>query len=65
MAAAQADDRRIYENLLADSVALIRAVARRRGMAQDHLDDVVQETLITVHRVAPYLRPDTFLQCVA
>jgi len=51
MAAAQAGDRRVYERLLADSVALIRAVARRRGVAQDHLDDVVQETLITVHRV--------------
>lgn len=51
MAAAQAGDRRAYEKLLVDSVALIRAVARRRGVAQDHLDDVVQETLITVHRV--------------
>lgn len=51
MAAAQAGDRRLYEKLLADSVALIRVVARRRGVAQDHLDDVVQETLITVHRV--------------
>lgn len=51
MAAAQAGDRRLYEKLLADSVALIRTVARRQGVAQDHLDDVVQETLITVHRV--------------
>ncbi|WP_449425359.1 RNA polymerase sigma factor [Rhodanobacter lindaniclasticus] len=51
MAAAQAGDRRAYEKLLADSVALIRAVARRQGVAQDQWDDVVQETLITVHRV--------------
>jgi RNA polymerase sigma-70 factor (ECF subfamily) len=51
MAAAQAGDRRAYEKLLADSVALIRAVARRQGVAQDQLDDVVQETLLTVHRV--------------
>ena len=51
MAAAQAGDRRAYEKLLADSVALIRAAARRQGVVQDHLDDVVQETLITVHRV--------------
>jgi len=51
MAAAQAGDRRAYEKLLADSVALIRAAARRRGVAFDHLDDVVQETLLTVHRV--------------
>jgi RNA polymerase sigma-70 factor (ECF subfamily) len=51
MAAAQAGDRRVYEKLLADSVALIRAIAQRRGVAQDQLDDVVQETLITIHRV--------------
>jgi RNA polymerase sigma factor (sigma-70 family) len=51
MAAAQAGDRRAYERLLADSVGLIRAAARRQGVAHDHIDDVVQETLITVHRV--------------
>lgn len=51
MAAAQAGDRRAYERVLADSVALIRAVARRQGVAHDQLDDVVQETLLTVHRV--------------
>lgn len=51
MAAAQVGDRRAYEKLLADSVALIRAAARRHGVAPDGLDDVVQETLITVHRV--------------
>jgi RNA polymerase sigma factor (sigma-70 family) len=51
MAAAQAGDRRAYERVLADSVALIRAVARRRGVVHDQLDDVVQETLLTVHRV--------------
>lgn len=51
MAAAQAGDARAYEKLLADSVALIRATARRRGVPFDHVDDVVQETLLTVHRV--------------
>src|SRR3569833_2915005 len=51
MAAAQAGDRHAYERVLADSVALIRAVARRQGVAHDQLDDVVQETLLTVHRV--------------
>lgn len=51
MAAAQAGDRRAYERVLADSVALIRNAARRRGVAADLLDDVVQETLITVDRV--------------
>ena len=51
MAAAQAGDRRAYERVLADSVGLIRAAARRQGVARDQLDDVVQETLLTVHRV--------------
>jgi RNA polymerase sigma-70 factor (ECF subfamily) len=51
MAAAQMGDRRAYEKLLADSIALIRATARRQGVAFDLLDDVVQETLLTVHRV--------------
>lgn len=51
MAAAQAGDRVAYERLLAASVALIRTVARARGVRVDALDDVVQETLLTVHRV--------------
>ncbi|TNY26193.1 sigma-70 family RNA polymerase sigma factor [Fulvimonas soli] len=51
MAAAQAGDRRAYERVLADSVPLIRAVARRQGVPADALDDVVQETLLSVHRV--------------
>jgi RNA polymerase sigma-70 factor (ECF subfamily) len=51
MAAAQAGDRIAYERVLADSIALIRGVARRQGVSTDALDDVVQETLLTVHRV--------------
>ena len=69
MAAAQAGDRRIYERLLADSVPLIRAAARRQGVAVDHLDDVVQETLITVHRVRHTYDPsrsyDAWLTAIA
>ncbi len=69
MAAAQAGDRRAYEKLLADSVALIRTTARRHGVAQDHLDDVVQETLITVHRVRHTYDPtrsyDAWLTAIA
>jgi RNA polymerase sigma-70 factor (ECF subfamily) len=69
MAAAQAGDRRAYEKLLADSVALIRAAARRQGVAQDHVDDVVQETLITVHRVRHTYDParsyDAWLTAIA
>lgn len=51
MAAAQAGDRLAYERVLADSVALVRAVARRHGVPHDQLDDAVQETLLSVHRV--------------
>ncbi|MEO5829651.1 MAG: sigma-70 family RNA polymerase sigma factor [Rhodanobacter sp.] len=69
MAAAQAGERRAYEKLLADSVALIRAAARRQGVAQNHLDDVVQETLITVHRVRHTYDParsyDAWLTAIA
>lgn len=69
MVAVQAGDRRAYEQLLADSIALIRAAARRRGVGQDHLDDVVQETLITVHRVRHTFDParsyDAWLNAIA
>lgn len=69
MAAAQMGDRLAYERLLADSVALIRSVARRQGVAIDLLDDVVQETLITVHRVRHTYDPmrsyDAWLAAIA
>jgi RNA polymerase sigma-70 factor (ECF subfamily) len=69
MAAAQAGDRRAYERVLADSVALIRAVARRQGVGADALDDVVQETLLTVHRVRHTYDParsyDAWLSAIA
>ena len=69
MAAAQAGDRRAYEKLLAESVALIRAAARRQGVARDHVDDVVQETLITIHRVRHTYDParsyDAWLTAIA
>jgi len=50
MAAAQAGDKTAYETLLRDVVPLIRAVARRQGVAPDQVDDVVQEVLLTIHR---------------
>ena len=69
MAAAQAGDRRAYEKLLVDSVGLIRAAARRQGVAYDQLDDVVQETLLTVHRVRHTYDParsyDAWLSAIA
>jgi RNA polymerase sigma-70 factor (ECF subfamily) len=69
MAAAQAGDRRAYERVLSESVGLIRSVARRHGVTVDTLDDVVQETLLTVHRVRHTYDPsrsfDAWLAAIA
>jgi len=69
MAAAQAGDRQAYERVLADSVALIHGVARRRGVPVDAQDDVVQETLLTVHRARHTYDPsrsyDAWLAAIA
>ncbi len=48
---AQDGDAKAYQALLRDCVPLIAAKARRRGLPPDQVDDVVQETLITIHRV--------------
>jgi RNA polymerase sigma factor (sigma-70 family) len=50
MAAAQAGDRAAYETLLQDCIPFIKMVARRRGVSFDRIDDVVRDTLLTVHR---------------
>lgn len=50
MAAAQRGDAAAYRALLQASLPVIAAVARRRGVAADQIEDVVQEVLITLHR---------------
>ena len=50
MAAAQAGDQAAYGALLRDCVGVIEKVARRQSVPADRIDDVVQETLLTVHR---------------
>jgi RNA polymerase sigma factor (sigma-70 family) len=50
MAAAQAGDQEAYGALLRDCVGVIEKVARRQGVPADRIDDVVQDTLLTVHR---------------
>jgi RNA polymerase sigma-70 factor (ECF subfamily) len=50
MAAAQGGDAPAYQALLRACVPVIAATARRQGLSPDHLDDVVQEVLITIHR---------------
>ncbi len=50
MRAAQNGDVAAYRTLLRDCVPAIAATARRTGLQPDRIDDVVQETLITIHR---------------
>ncbi|HET9415572.1 MAG TPA: RNA polymerase sigma factor, partial [Pseudolabrys sp.] len=50
MARAQAGDSVAYQTLLRDCIPVIKAIARRRGVALDHVDDVVQDVLLTIHR---------------
>jgi RNA polymerase sigma factor (sigma-70 family) len=50
MVAAQAGDRAAYETLLRDCIPFVRRVARSQGVRPDFIDDVVQETLLTVHQ---------------
>lgn len=49
MTAAQAGNRTAYEALLRDCIPFIKRVARGQGVRPDVIDDVVQETLLTVH----------------
>src|ERR1700733_12065090 len=50
MASAQAGDRSAYEALLRECVPLIKSIAGRQGVPADHIDDVVQDVLLTIHR---------------
>jgi RNA polymerase sigma-70 factor (ECF subfamily) len=51
MAAAQAGDGAAYARLLREILPYIRAIARRHHAAPDRLEDVVQDVLLTIHRV--------------
>jgi len=50
MASAQDGDRRAYEDLLTRVAALVRALVRRRIGDVAWADDVVQESLVALHR---------------
>ena len=50
MASAQAGDRAAYETLLRQCVPFIKSIAARQGVPPDHIDDVVQDVLLTIHR---------------
>lgn len=51
MEAAQDGDRAAYERLLRDIVPFLRAVVRPQHSAPDRIEEVVQEVLLTIHRV--------------
>src|SRR5271169_1954268 len=58
MVAAQAGDRAAYETLLRDCIPFIKRVARGQGIRPDFIDDVVQETLLTVHQARQTYDPN-------
>lgn len=51
MAAAQDGNQADYARLLKEIVPLVRAVAAHHHRASDRVDDVVQDVLLTIHRV--------------
>jgi RNA polymerase sigma factor (sigma-70 family) len=51
MAAAQGGDRAAYERLLREILPFLRALVARQHRAPDRIEDVVQDVLLTVHRV--------------
>ncbi len=51
MARAQDGDRQAYEAVLRQATPYIRAVVRRMHAAPDRVEEVVQDVLLTVHRV--------------
>ena len=51
MAAAQDGDRAAYERLLKDCLPYLRSIASRYHRTADRREDVVQDILLTLHRV--------------
>ena len=51
MAEAQAGDRAAYERLLRAILPYVRAIVRRHHAQPDRIEDVVQDVLLTIHRV--------------
>jgi RNA polymerase sigma factor (sigma-70 family) len=51
MAAAQSGDVVAYERLLRDVLPFLRLLARRERVPPDLVEDIVQDALLTIHRV--------------
>ena len=57
LTAAQAGDAAAYRKFLIAITPFVRAIARRRCWSDDMTDDVVQDALLTVHRVRHTFQP--------
>ncbi|WP_294173707.1 sigma-70 family RNA polymerase sigma factor [uncultured Sphingomonas sp.] len=57
MAAAQAGDADAYRRFLSAALPFIRALARRRCGSEEEAEDVVQDVLLTVHRIRHTYEP--------
>lgn len=58
MAAAQSGDSVAYERLLRAVLPFLRALIRRQGIRPEQTEDIVQDTLLTIHRVRHTYDPD-------
>ncbi len=57
LSAAQAGDAVAYRDFLTNVTPFVRALARRRLWAEDAIEDVVQDVLLTLHRVRHTYQP--------
>lgn len=57
LAAAQAGDGDAYHRFLTQIIPFVRALARRRVSSHDSVEDIVQDVLLTVHRVRHTYEP--------
>ena len=57
LSAAQAGDGAAYREFLTDVTPFVRAIARGRLWGEDGVEDVVQDVLLTVHRVRHTYQP--------
>jgi RNA polymerase sigma-70 factor (ECF subfamily) len=57
LAAAQRGDAEAYRGFLKAVLPFVRAIARRRCWSEDMADDVLQDVLLTVHRVRHTYQP--------
>ncbi len=57
LTAAQRGDAEAYRGFLKAIIPFVRAIARRRCWSEDMVDDVVQDVLLTVHRVRHTFQP--------